>query len=320
VVPRDPWRSGPDLPQRRFDHTATAFEDKIVLAGRPSGQDAPFVIEYDPTTDQWSNCGPSGCAQPEATSLRKFHTAVRVDDRMILLGGCIGYGGACSYGSIGYKPIEYDRSENRWSNCGDQGCADTTVTRGDIHHVAEAIGGKVYVTGGRRDEERIAVEEYDPLTNVWTNCGAAPGQTACEDGPRALRRRVISSQVINGEMHVLAGESWDFSADPEIRADHLVYHPSINEWRSWPDFPAAHAYMVGAIDGVPYAIGGTSPDGWSEGVMHRWDGTRWVRGTAPVPFWPGDPDSARTVWNGEAYFFGGSRSIEVVIYNPLYDW
>ena len=81
--------------------------------------------------------------------------------------------------------------------------------------------------------------------------------------------------------------------------------------------------MVGTINGVPYAIGGTTPTGLSEAVMHHWDGTRWVRGTVPLPFVPkldGVPDSARAVWNGEAYFFGGIHSIAVVIYNPLYDW
>lgn len=49
------------------------------------------------------------------------------------------------------------------------------------------------------------------------------------------------------------------------------HHPSIHEWRSWPDSPAAHAYMVGAIDGVPYAIGGTRPNGLSEGVNPLYD-------------------------------------------------
>lgn len=70
-------------------------------------------------------------------------------------------------------------------------------------------------------------------------------------------------------------------------------------------------------------IGGTRPNGLSDGFMHRWDGKRWIRGAVPLPFGPslgGVPDSARTVWNGEAYFFGGSRSSAVVIYNPLYDW
>jgi hypothetical protein len=323
AVPQDPWRSGPDLPQFRPDQTATAFTDTIVLAGRPFGQDEPFLIEYDPSTDRWSNCGPSGCAQPAASSLRRRHAAVKVAERLLLFGGCIGSGGACTYGLTGYAPIEYDRLENRWTNCGDQGCADSVLTERDVHHLAQTIGGKVYVTGGTRDEARILVEEFDPLTNAWTNCGGGPTRNACADAPPALRGRVTSSLVIAGELHVLAGDAWDVQADPDDRADHFVYLPAINEWRSRPDFPGAHAYLVGTIDGVPYAIGGTTPTGLRDPTMYRWDGSTWVKGAVPLPFGPridGVPDTGRAVWNGEAYLFGGIHSIEVVIYNPRYDW
>jgi hypothetical protein len=320
AVPRGPWRSGPDLPLFRPDPTATAFDGGILVAGRPLGQDAPFLVEYDPSTDSWTDCGTSGCAQPPPSSLRTNHAAVRVGDRLLLFGGCIGSGGACSFGSIGYRPIEYDRSENLWTSCG-SACTDTTLTRGDVHHVAESIGTRVYVTGGTRDPARILLEEYDPAANAWTNCGAGADDTACADAPEALRRPRISSLVIGGEMHVLAGEPWDVNADD--RADHLVYSPATNEWRGMPAFPAAHAYLVGIIGGSPYAIGARAEDGLTGPFMYRWDGAAWVRGTVPLPFVPflnGVPNSGRVVSNGEAYFFGGINAVDVVIYDPLYDW
>jgi hypothetical protein len=322
TIPRAPWRSGPDLPATRFKHSATAFADSIFVAGRPFGQDAPFLIEYDPVRDRWINCE-SGCAQPPQSSLRIQHAAVRVEDRLLLFAGCIGEGGACSSGYLGYRPIEYDRSQRVWTNCGDAGCTDARLTHGDVHHVAEYVGGKVYVTGGTLDPPRSRLEEYDPAANAWTNCGAGPDDTACADAPAALRRAKISSLVIGGEIHVVGGEPWDVLADPTNRADHLVYSPASNRWTRLPDFPGAHAYLVGIIAGAPYAIGGTKATGLSDPFMYRWDGAKWIKGVEPLPFEfsiDGVPDTGRAVWGGEAYFFGGTHSDRVAIYNPLYDW
>ncbi|MEE9126273.1 MAG: kelch repeat-containing protein, partial [Planctomycetota bacterium] len=102
----------------------------------------------------------------------------------------------------------YDPKTNKWSTLA------SMPTRRE-HLGLAALGGKLYVAGGRRGGNFKILEVYDPTTNKWTRL---------KDMPTA--RGGNGAAALNGKLIVVGGES------PGIFRQTEEYDPKTNTWRS----------------------------------------------------------------------------------------
>lgn len=124
---------------------------------------------------------------------------------------------------------------------------DFWTTKTPMNHVhnggfVEAINGKLYVVGGSFTS---SVEEYDPITNVWTDKASIPTNY----GP-------LNSGVINDKLYVLGGCQFN---DCRIGANSLLheYDPSTNSWAVKASMPTPRFGMAtGVIGDKMYVAGG----------------------------------------------------------------
>jgi N-acetylneuraminic acid mutarotase len=122
------------------------------------------------------------------------------------------------------------------------------------HPAAGAVGGKVYVIGGRLAAPNIGgflssntdvVEEYDPATNAWRAMTKMP-----------TARSGHGWTTHQGRIYVAGGEMRDSHMDAVFR-DLEVFDPAINDWYRLPPMPTArHGVNLAAIGNRLHAIGG----------------------------------------------------------------
>jgi N-acetylneuraminic acid mutarotase len=115
------------------------------------------------------------------------------------------------------------------------------------HLTAAAVGGRIYVIGGRQNvvQNVNTAEMYNPATNTW-----APPLTVM---PTA--RGGLASGVLNGRVHVVGGE--DLSAGGGTYPQHEAYDVVANWWvPSLPMLTPRHGLLAQAVDGKLYVIGG----------------------------------------------------------------
>jgi N-acetylneuraminic acid mutarotase len=117
-----------------------------------------------------------------------------------------------------------------------------------------AVGGKVYVIGGRLTAANVAnmlssptdiVEEYDPATDKWKSMTKMPYSTSGQ-GWTTFQNRI----------YVAGGELRDAHMDAIFR-DFVVFDPAANDWYRLPSMPTArHGVVLAALGNRIHAVAG----------------------------------------------------------------
>jgi N-acetylneuraminic acid mutarotase len=194
--------------------------------------------EYDPVADSWKALWP-------LPSKRGSAVAAMVDGKMYLIGGATTVEGSKEVAINGNGPARvvttndvYDPATNRWES-------RAPMALGRNHAFAGAVGGRIYVIGGRVAHAFVTVssntdivEEYNPATNTWSGLKAKM-PTARSGGGWG---------TYQGKIYVAGGEV----ATPELvgafRAVE-VYDPAANVWTKLPPMPMPRHGVAGAILG-----------------------------------------------------------------------
>ncbi|WP_019911913.1 Kelch repeat-containing protein [Paenibacillus sp. HW567] len=113
--------------------------------------------------------------------------------------------------------------------------------------IAES-GGKIYVFGGQQHTNKFtvalnSVEEYDPVTNVWT---------VKQDMPTG--RMGMSAATVNGKIYVISGIVGENTLTSPVVEE---YNPITNSWTKKKDIPTRRwTYGIGVYSNKIYIIGG----------------------------------------------------------------
>jgi N-acetylneuraminic acid mutarotase len=245
----DSWTTKGPEPLARFEAFAANDGTRIWFLGGISvtaGNVAPSVRVdwYDAASDSWTD-GPDLPADGP-----KHHLSLAVlDGRIYVLGGFDGILGS----NTPFTPVAraYVFDGSAWRSL-----ANPPLARGAA--TAQAIGGKIYVTGGAPTEDVPPYGEldiYDPATDSWTT--GTPLPTA---------REHLASCAIGGKFIVVGG--W---IGPANHASHAAerYDPATDTWTPLPDLPTARGGLE-AIDlnGSCHVIGGEDWDLPFPGTLH----------------------------------------------------
>ena len=165
---------------------------------------------------------------------------------------------------------------------------------------ATVVNGKIYAIGGwagRAKGTRSTVEEYDPVTDTWTQKADMP-----------TRRSALSTSVVNGKIYAIGGYN--------LVEDFLtveMYDPATDMWVKKADMPTPRSnFATGVVNGGIHAIGGTAMLG--SGELGRWETISKVEVYQPArDRWTKEVDmrvprgyiAASTV-NGKIYVIGGT--------------
>jgi N-acetylneuraminic acid mutarotase len=207
---------------------------------------------YDAKTQTWS-------ALPPMPTPRGALAAAAAGDKIYVVGGAkIPSGMSLPDGLSPGGPVEmlgtlemFDTATNRWTSL-----QPMSLPRN--HHGVAAVGGKLYVMGGRVGSSfsggwstnATTTEIYDIASGIWST--GAPLPTA---------RSGIGVAALDGRVYVLGGEGWIDDFGGVFRANE-AYDPKTNSWaRAARMLTPRHGFAVGVIDGRLYAVSGVNNAG-----------------------------------------------------------
>jgi N-acetylneuraminic acid mutarotase len=236
---RGRWSRPTSLPVGLNHTQATAYGGDVYLAGGYlEGEAATSDFwRYDPARNAWTQLSPMG------TSRGAAGTAV-IGDRLYVADGAPQTFGLDDPPAP-FKRLEvYDFVSERWSTGPDAPFA--------VHHVnAAALGGKLYLAGGRVDHEASSGKffRYDPLTEAWEVLPDLPLGPTSSTGLVAAGGKVV---LIGGddELGWEDGSGW-------VTPTAWAFDPATNRWQRLPDLAVErHALAAAVAGGRIYAIGG----------------------------------------------------------------
>ncbi|MGH2548202.1 MAG: Kelch repeat-containing protein [Thermomicrobiales bacterium] len=283
------WGSAAPLPVGRSEFAATVLDGKIYVAG---GFGAESLFDrYDPSTNQWESLadlpaprnhlglaavdggvyvagGHNHGTNSATDTFWRFDVAAGTWETLAPLpqGPRGGLGAAALNGSIyvaGGSSVDlsgpatgdvarYDPATATWA-----ACAPMPTAR---EHLAVGVAaGKLVTVGGRNGgyealELISATEVYEPATDSWTTGAALP-----------VPRAGFGTANNGDSIIVIGGERFtddDGAADARAYAAVNSYDVSLDQWSSLPDMPLArHGMAAAVVDGVLYAIGGSTVAG-----------------------------------------------------------
>lgn len=235
------WSPGTSLPVARFEAYGAVAHDRIHFIGGITGVYGDIrtalpsrrIDVFDPVTSTWTT-GPDLPADAP-----KHHLSVTVaNDAIYVLGG---FDGILGQNGMPFVPVAvaYVLEGNTWRKL-----SAPPLARGGA--TAQAIQGKIYVTGGAPNEGEPSFDEldvYDIATDRWST--AAPLPTA---------REHVASCAIDGKLIVVGG--WA-GAQRAAVAKAEEYDPATNRWTALPDMSVPRGGLgATVIDGRCHVVGG----------------------------------------------------------------
>lgn len=234
------WREPTKLPTGLNHSHPVVYRGDIYLAGGylEGAEAISNFWQYDPRSRRWTRMPPM--PRPVAAS----GTAV-ADGKLYVADGAPQVYGISNPGDA-YNTLEiYDFTTGQWSLGPNAPIA--------VHHVgAAALGGKIYLAGGRTDPERSANEllRYDPAAERWERLPNLPQGPISSVGMVAARGKVV---VFGGDDE-LGWKDGGGSVTPSAWA----FDPRSSRWQRLPDMRLErHAFGAAVADGRIYAIAGS---------------------------------------------------------------
>jgi N-acetylneuraminic acid mutarotase len=134
------------IPNNRFGHTATLYQDKIYVIGGYNGSELNTTYIYTITSNTWSQ----GTNVPIGMH---NHAATLYQDKIYVIGGWSGYELNTTY--------IYDITNNTWSTG-----RDIPITLSQ--HTATLYQDKIYVIGGYNGKTLNTMYIYDIASDTWS--------------------------------------------------------------------------------------------------------------------------------------------------------
>jgi N-acetylneuraminic acid mutarotase len=229
------FRRLPRLPER-LDHVALVGVDGAlyVIGGFRGSLPVASAWRFDPGSRRWT-------ALPPMRVARGAPAAAAVGDRIFVVGGS--RGGRDEPRSSAVLEV-FDVRTGRWSRGPDMPTARH-------HHGAAALGGRIYVAGGRTDDDLStdAVERFDPATGRWERLASLPlgvGGLAVVSTPRD----VVAVGGGDDREHWVTPATWAF-------------RPATGGWRRLADLETArHGHAAAVVGDAIYVLGGAPCPGY----------------------------------------------------------
>uniref|UniRef100_A0A7E4VZJ0 Kelch domain-containing protein n=1 Tax=Panagrellus redivivus TaxID=6233 RepID=A0A7E4VZJ0_PANRE len=240
------------VPYQRYGHTVVAYDGKAYLWGGRNDQygSSSDLHEYNPETRKWTSIPVKGTIPPA----RDGHTAVTFNDKMYIFGGFEN-----SHRLYSNSVYAYSFATKTWEHLTPSGPAPSHRD----FHASCILGNKMYIFGGRGDEQLTYQEMLDTycdklyaldlVNNEWEEVKA--------EGDRPSGRRSHSMWTYNGQLYLFGGYT---STNEKHFNDFYVFNPETKTWtRQKPvgQDPSPRRRQCSAVVGDRvFLFGGTTPE------------------------------------------------------------
>ena len=236
----DRWSEPAQLPVGVNHSPATTHDGKVYLVGGylEGAKATNRGFEFDPATNTWSELPPMKQARGGSA------TAVIGDKLYVVDGGPQFFD--VEDPRPPYARLEvFDFNTRTWSTGAPPPVA--------VHHVgAAALGGKLYLAGGRVDTEAATADflSYDPTQDRWTRLPDLPQGKIASTGVVAAGGRIV---VFGGDDEV----GWE-DGGGSVSAAAWAYDPADRGWTRMPDLRIErHAFGAAVAGNRIYAVAGS---------------------------------------------------------------
>jgi len=236
------WSTAPPLPVARFEAYAAVAHGKVHFIGGITGviedlqtaRPSQRVDVFDPASNAWSP-GPELPADAP-----KHHLTVAIaNDAIYVLGGFDGIIGQRAGEPFRPIAVAYVLEGAGWRKL-----APPPLARGGA--TAQAIEGRIYVTGGAPNEGEPSFDEldvYDIASDRWTQGARMP-----------TAREHLASCAIAGKLIAVGGwKDHDRTAQAAVES----YDPTTDRWTPLPPLPTPRGGLAAVATGSAcHVIGG----------------------------------------------------------------
>lgn len=234
------WSEPAQLPVGLNHSPATTHDGKIYLVGGYLEGEAATArgFELDPATGRWREL-------PPMKEARGGDAAAVIGDRLYVVDG----GPQFFRLSDPPPPVArleiFDFRTRTWST--------GTPPPVAVHHVgAAALGGRLYLAGGRVDTEHATADflSYDPASDRWERLPDLPQGRIASAGVVAAGGRIV---VLGGDDEV----GWE-DGGGWVSATAWAYDPDERHWARLPDLHVErHAFGATVAGNRIYAVAGS---------------------------------------------------------------
>ena len=225
----DTWSRVSNMPEIRFAPSTSTIDGIIYLIGGSTslrGAGLRTVYSYDPLTDTWIR-------KANTLTPRQAFSASVVDGKIYTIGGWDG--------SRWVSTVEmYDPATDTWTR-------KANMPTARFYLSSEAVNGKIYAIGGAATvsvtgQVLDTVEEYDPVTNIWSQKADMP-----------TPRHALATGVVNGKIYAIGGGLPAGTPYTDVEQ----YDPMTDSWTTKSPMPTPRrAFAASVVNGKIYAIGG----------------------------------------------------------------
>lgn len=238
------WSMGPALPKPVHHANAAVVDGTIYVLGSLETINftaLPDVWAWNPATETaWSTKAP----MPAGTQ-RGSAVAGVIDGKIYLAGGFRG-------GAVGDVSM-FDPAMNMWTT----GLPAMPMSRD--HGCGGAVGGKLYVLGGRQSN----ITSQSPIAYEFT-----PGVGWAERAPMPTARGGTACGVVGNRIAVVGGEG-NSAVASGVFPQAEVYDTSANTWATLAPMPSPrHGMGAAVVDGRMYIPGGADRQGFGAVATH----------------------------------------------------
>jgi N-acetylneuraminic acid mutarotase len=232
----DKWVRKQDMPTSRWSLGTSAVNGKIyAIGGGTNGALYRIVEEYDPSSDTWER------KADMPTARDGFSTCV-VNGVIYAIGGWLLGGGLSATAVEAYDPKTDTWTRKANMLTGRQGLA-TVVVDSKIYAIGGLSKGTLILDVNPKDI-LSSVEEYNPVTDTWTEKSNMPE-----------KRAGLATCAINGRIYVFGGVDGDVALTSTV----YEYNPKTDEWIKRSDMQVPRESLsADTVDGKIYAVGGFS--------------------------------------------------------------
>ena len=229
------WTEKANLNEERDGFKTVVFNDKIYVIGGSAthkNEEKPIktIEEYDPITDKWTT--------KASINSNLVLKAIVLNEKIYIVEGFIPDDDSV------LKIEEYDPVTNKIIK--KAGMKNENYSSPEGTNIG-ILNGKIYAIGGYGNIDALnLVEEYDPVTNKWT------------EKAQMNEERVHSHTVVlNGKIYAIGG----YGKDEIILKTVEEYDPITNKWNKKASMNDARVYSNAVIvDKKIYVIGGYGKD------------------------------------------------------------
>jgi len=233
------WSEPGELPTGLNHSQAVAYRGDLYLAGGylEGAAATSNFWRYDPETERWDRLPP----MPQA---RGAAAAAVIGDRLYVVGGGPQMYGVSEAAGPSKSLDIYDFESESWSSGPDAPVA--------LHHVnAAALGGKLYMAGGRLgvEESSDAFLSFDPRRERWERLPSLPIGPMSSLGVVAAGGKIVA---VGGDDE----EGWE-DGGGSVTPTAWAFDPRTDRWQRLPDLAVErHAHGTAVSGGRIYVVAG----------------------------------------------------------------